>query len=147
MTATNGSATATVIDAEFDAFMERGRRWRELLPEGRYAWPLYGWDRDNEDPPLIGHAVYWHRKGGRLSMMLIKVSPDITTNLLEACHWVGNGPADDREYLLATFVEDPKTYAGQWGMHTGHCGFCGRALTDPKSKEIGIGPECLRNNL
>jgi hypothetical protein len=29
-------------------------------------------------------------------------------------------------------------------FHEGHCGRCGRTLTDPESIELGIGPECKK---
>jgi uncharacterized protein DUF6011 len=29
-----------------------------------------------------------------------------------------------------------------YGKLTGRCGSCGRVLTDPKSKLLGIGPDC-----
>jgi hypothetical protein len=140
--------TTTATDWDYEVFMERGTRWRELLPKGRYAWPLYDWvnwdPTDGEDgPPLIGHAVYWRRKRG-LSLMLMRLNPNVTASLTAACRMDENG---DPDYHLASFVAEPKKYAGEWGMHTGHCGFCGRALTDPKSREIGIGPECLRTKV
>ena len=50
--------------------MENGRRWRELLPEGRYAWPSYdwnGWNGEGDSPTLIGYAVYWRRRNRTLS--------------------------------------------------------------------------------
>jgi hypothetical protein len=135
--------TANNLDAEYDAFIERGRRWRELLPEGRYAWPLYDWDRSVDDePPLAGHVVYWRRKGGRLSTILMTASPDIDTRDLPAIAAADeNG---DRECHLAFIVESPEKYAGAYGMRSSRCGFCHRPLADPKSREIGIGPECLR---
>jgi len=34
------------------------------------------------------------------------------------------------------------TYRAKFGQLTGKCGCCGMRLTDPKSKLIGIGPDC-----
>jgi hypothetical protein len=49
----------------------------------------------------------------------------------------------EAERLCATaeqFVADP---AGTIAASGTHCGFCGRALTDPESRRRGIGPECF----
>lgn len=43
---------------------------------------------------------------------------------------------------LARFVADPVRAIANDATH---CGFCGRALTEPKSREWGIGPECRRD--
>jgi|GEM_PF-3764627 len=135
-----------MTDAEYDHFLERGNRWRELLPEGRYAWPLHDWANrkadDHEVPPLIGHLVYWKRRHGRLTVFAQATSPEHNASL--SANWRADENMTDRRYLLASFVEDPARYAGVWGMHSGNCGFCGRALTDPHSREIGIGPECAK---
>ena len=29
-------------------------------------------------------------------------------------------------------------------LNAGHCGICGKALTDPESMAAGIGPECIK---
>lgn len=42
---------------------------------------------------------------------------------------------------LARFVADPVRAIANDATH---CGFCGRALTEPKSREWGIGPECRK---
>jgi hypothetical protein len=39
-------------------------------------------------------------------------------------------------------LEDGDTFRALFGQLTGRCGCCGKALTDPKSKLIGIGPDC-----
>ena len=39
---------------------------------------------------------------------------------------------------------DPEFYRGEFGRLTGHCGICWRRLTDPHSKTLGIGPECIK---
>lgn len=136
----------TAADMQADeAFMERGKRWRELLPVGRYAWPLYdygSWDLSGGGPQLVGYVVYWRQKSGALSRFAQRVNESVNRlTLIEAWNADENG---DREYHLACFVDDPEKYAGEYGMHSGRCGFCNHRLTDPKSKEIGIGPECLK---
>lgn len=44
---------------------------------------------------------------------------------------------------LRAIESDPMAAAKGAGLKTGRCSCCGRALTDPQSIEIGIGPICL----
>jgi hypothetical protein len=48
-----------------------------------------------------------------------------------------------RADVLARIAADPKTAAVLFGKETNHCFKCGRELTDPVSRELGIGPTCL----
>ncbi|MCH9729159.1 MAG: hypothetical protein K0U84_05675 [Actinomycetia bacterium] len=138
-------------DLDYEQFIENGRRWRELLPKGRYAWPLYDWNIDynvdhDDGPPLIGYAVHWRRRNGSLSTFITAADKacdirEIASALQEAAATDENM---DREFQMAAIVENPGKYAGRYGMHSGNCGFCGRKLTDPASVERGIGPECLK---
>lgn len=138
-------------DFDYDEFLARGQQWRELLPEGRYAWELYDWDAEECDyrgpswPPLIGYCVYWKRRKGGMSRHLrladgIESTPETQNRLRVAERTDENS---DDEVRLAAIVENPATYAGTYGMHSGNCGFCGRKLTDPESVKRGIGPDCL----
>ena len=45
---------------------------------------------------------------------------------------------------VAEFAGDQDAQARAAGRLCGHCSECFRALTDPKSLEIGIGPECVQ---
>lgn len=134
------------IDTKYADFIARGQRWRELLPTGRYAWPLYDWETPSltpdAKPTLVGHVIYWKRRNGKLSVFGRSVDPERRDGLL--LHWKADENCADGEYDLACIVADPGRYAGIWGQHSGHCGFCGRALTDQHSREIGIGPECVK---
>lgn len=131
------------MTADYGQFLDRGKRWRQLLPNGRYAWPLYDWVNHDGigDAPLIGHLVYWKHRNGRLSISAQALTPEHKAHLRANWQADENG---DREYHLACIVDDPARYAGDWGKHSGHCGLCGRALTDPHSRERGIGPECVK---
>ena len=44
--------------------------------------------------------------------------------------------------FLIEDLENGDTFRALFGRLTGRCGCCGKALTDPKSKLIGIGPDC-----
>jgi hypothetical protein len=51
----------------------------------------------------------------------------------------------DRKYrneVLVAIARDPKAAMLRYGQELGHCGHCGRTLTNELSREIGIGPIC-----
>lgn len=45
---------------------------------------------------------------------------------------------------LRAVVEDPQAAAARYGVLTGVCGRCGRALEDPESVRAGLGPTCRK---
>jgi hypothetical protein len=45
--------------------------------------------------------------------------------------------------VLKAIDENPRGCAGTYGRITGRCGQCNRRLSDPSSKELGVGPECM----
>jgi hypothetical protein len=47
-----------------------------------------------------------------------------------------------RYKILDKIAEDPVAAMKRYGRELGHCGMCGRTLTDTLSREIGIGPVC-----
>lgn len=138
-------------DLDYDNFIARGKQWRELLPEGRYAWPLLDWDSDwcdtgQDMPPLIGYCVYWkRRKGGMTRLLMLAEGIESTRENRERLREAERTDENcDDETRLADIVDNPASYAGTYGMHTGKCGICGRKLTDRESVERGIGPDCAR---
>lgn len=51
---------------------------------------------------------------------------------------------DVRE-LLGRLARDPAQVAFEYGKLTGHCCFCNRELTDPRSASHGYGPDCAEH--
>lgn len=49
---------------------------------------------------------------------------------------------EQRDLILAEIAKDPKAASLAYGRELGHCGVCGRTLTDPDSINAGIGPIC-----
>jgi hypothetical protein len=43
---------------------------------------------------------------------------------------------------LTNVLDDPNSAVERWGRIIGHCGHCGRTLTNPESVARGIGPVC-----
>lgn len=49
---------------------------------------------------------------------------------------------DTKRAILAEIAKDPNGAMARYGQELGHCGRCGRTLTDETSRELGIGPVC-----
>lgn len=47
-----------------------------------------------------------------------------------------------RQEILTLIARDPKAAMLRYGQELGHCGHCGRTLTDETSRALGIGPVC-----
>jgi hypothetical protein len=143
------------------------RDWHEV-PKGHYAIPVLDWsewaDRDCEDePPVVAYRMFQrkvarHCKNGRVIgqdsfirgtvwlqpgadpqqvRYLIDADDDIARDVY------GRG-GDTKSIVHAIMVdlENGDTYRARYGQITGRCGCCGKTLTEPKSKLIGIGPDC-----
>jgi hypothetical protein len=52
--------------------------------------------------------------------------------------------ADGVRAVVGTIKLDPYRYAKLFGTHYTCCGSCGAALTDERSREIQLGPECRK---
>ena len=113
-----------------------GRQWRELLPEGSYAWPIA--DFRHKDHPTLGHVVYtWHGGALTATLHLIDGVEQTESNwaVLQAAmtqrrHWGGD------EYLIALmskFIEDPD----RWVADTGLLSAPGRVSAGGETAVIG----------
>lgn len=56
----------------------------------------------------------------------------------------GNTYRGHRADLISMAVIDPEAAMRRYGTELGHCGRCGRELTDGQSRAYGIGPECRK---
>lgn len=57
---------------------------------------------------------------------------------------VGVGPNAEQRTALKSFADDPSAAARRYGKMMSSCAVCGRALSDEKSVELGIGPVCAK---
>lgn len=144
----------------------QGRDWRDL-PKGHYAIPVQNFneydDEDEWQPATIGYHLFerkvprvyknGRRVGGdRFIRGALMAASDVDPNRVRQavrfereCLPESWGP--DREVksvvdAIMLDLEGDDTYRATFGKLTGKCGCCGKALTDAKSKLIGIGPDC-----
>ena len=59
----------------------------------------------------------------------------------------GRDMTDEVREKVIALAENPESVASEHGRVTGNCCFCGRALTDPRSVEVGYGPVCAERYL
>lgn len=52
---------------------------------------------------------------------------------------------DDALAVLRVIARSPYDYTSMFARHYKVCGRCGAELTDPKSRDIGLGPECRKH--
>ena len=140
------------------------RDWRQV-PKGYYAIPVYdelGYiARDCEgELEVIGYQMYFRKvarqcKNGRViggnrfvqgvTWIEPGADPDTVHRHIEDDR---EAAGNHQEYIrhvvdkILIDIEKDDTYRATYGKITGKCGWCGKTLTDPKSKLIGIGPDC-----
>jgi Family of unknown function (DUF6011) len=144
-----------------------GRTWQEV-PKGYYAIPVHDWlewmDRDCEgEANVIAYRMFSRTeartcKTGRVigknrfitgAVWILpgadprRVRDEIDGDDQMVREWVGQG--GHIKQIVDTIlldIADQDSFRAQYGRITGRCGHCRKALTDPKSKLIGIGPDC-----
>lgn len=148
----------------------RARDWHEV-PKGHYAvavpdlgsadWEAAGYEGD---PPIVAYRLFERRvarqcKNGRVigreqfitgAVMLAgdDVDPDLVRREVKEDRDMAVeifGPKGDLKAIVDAILTDiaaGDTFRAKFGQLTGKCGCCGMRLTDPKSKLIGIGPDC-----
>lgn len=111
--------------------------WWETLPVGFYAIEIYGDEYDQDDQlETLGYQVF-QRTRSTFKYGGIRILPGRDHNKVIANAWTIDEIASHK--LL---TRDAEYSQEQYGRFSGRCGRCGRTLRDPKSKLLGIGPEC-----
>lgn len=129
--------------AEFSAKVEETRDRHRAAARERYAaWrqiPVYAY----------GRAFYALEMGGEVHFF--KVNRPVEGKF--AGRTFVKEQAGDAFYqmpwprtceVLDAIAADPEAAQRLYGQHIGKCAHCGRTLTDPESREFGIGPECRK---
>ena len=116
------------------------------IPDGYYATP----DPDNPDTMTYwrartGHLGHWPAKAWYGPARLLK--RDAPTDRDAKIAWMRAWNDSYRSWLQRvtdTVAADPQTCRAVFAALAVRCCDCGRALTDAKSKTLGVGPECRR---
>ena len=96
------------------------------VPAGRYAV-------DNDDGILRFYRVDRPTEGKWAGMTFVKVYASDETYPVKG---------ESRKTVLTKIAADPTAAMTRFGQEIGKCGRCGRTLTDPVSRDYGIGPDC-----
>lgn len=97
------------------------------VPAGRYAV-------DNEDGDLRFYVVDRPTEGRWEGWIFVSVQASDEKHPIK-------GFAAKRT-ILTKIAVDPAAASRRYGRELGHCGVCGRTLTNEVSRQIGIGPIC-----
>lgn len=101
----------------------QGPRWTpEMLHPGRYA--VTGND---------GTTDFYHVKESRRGNLFVLLQTGDNESFV---------PWANADTILKRIAADPKEAMLRYGRELGHCGHCGRTLTNEESREVGIGPIC-----
>lgn len=142
------------------------RDWHEV-PKGHYAVPVVDWVNwdceEDDEPATIGYRLFERKiarraKNGRVlgrdrfihgrAMIVDGADPEQVRDAIDSDHRIAInvfGPGGDLKEIVDQLVRDVEgddRFRALFGKLTGRCGCCGRKLTDPRSKMLGIGPEC-----
>lgn len=98
------------------------------VPAGRYAV-------ENEDDILRFYSVDRPTQGRWKGFVFVNVWASDEKHPIR-------GNAAKKAILDKIVAAGPKEAAQRFGREIGACAICGRTLTDPVSREIGIGPIC-----
>jgi hypothetical protein len=129
----NGTCTFEFVSDKISALIEAKKTAlriqtapeRPNVPTGRYA-------AGPEDATKFYRVV---NKDGRYSLFVYASDEQhLISNWATVLH------------VLREIEVDPQAAAVRFGKEIGRCYACGRTLTDPVSRELGLGPDC-RNKL
>lgn len=97
------------------------------VPAGRYAIT-------DEDGVLKFFQVDRPKEGRWAGYVFLKIQASADLHPIKS-------PAR-KEFIYKAIAHDPRAASIRYGRELGHCGICGRTLTDPDSIAAGIGPVC-----
>jgi hypothetical protein len=146
----NEAYTKAMASADIDAFLKLPKRARAtkstgamqtllaLVPKSKYAVPTEELEFSEADDDFSGDLVFVEIKEymGTLYARQLHGAPGrfnrskMSTNTVKA--------------IIALVAADPYKYTKLFGDHYTCCGSCGAELTDQRSRELMLGPECRK---
>lgn len=133
--------------SDIDAFLQLPKRPKAKsglqaalarIPKSKYAIPMGEIEFLSLDDTFTGDIVF------------IEVKEYMGTLYMRQLHGSLGGFTRSRlgKETIATFVDiieaDPYKYTRLFGIHYTCCGSCGAQLTDERSRELQLGPECRK---
>ena len=108
------------------------------VPKSKYAIPVDELMLDFMKQPVHGDLVFLEIKEymKRLQMNKLFGSVGAFTRVRPA--------VEDALAFVRIIQKDPYMYARKFAEHYKCCGKCGAELTDPRSRELMLGPDCRR---
>lgn len=111
----------------------------ESVPNARYAVPVDELLTDFFRTPIHGDLLFVEVKKRFGARRMVKLTGSPGRFSRTDLH------IDDALAVLRTIARDPYEYTSLFARHYKVCGRCGAELTDPKSRDIGLGPECRKH--
>lgn len=108
------------------------------IPKSKYAIPTADLELYEIDDKFNGDIVFFELKE-YMNTLYIRQLHGAPGNFNRSKLTAGGVRA-----VVATIKLDPYRYAKLFGTHYTCCGSCGAALTDERSREIQLGPECRK---
>lgn len=107
-------------------------------PKSKYAVPNEELDISLTTTKLTGDLLFIEIKEymGKLFMRRLTGAPGSFIRSKVA--------NEDAVTIVEHIAKDPYKYAKLFGAHYSCCGSCGAELTDPRSRELQLGPECRK---
>jgi hypothetical protein len=110
----------------------------QTIPRSKYAIPVSELMLDFMKKPVHGDLVFLETKEylKRLQMNMLFGSVGAFTRVRPA--------VEDALAFIRIIQKEPYKYARLFAEHYKCCGKCGAELTDPRSRELMLGPDCRR---
>lgn len=108
------------------------------IPKSKYAVPTAELMLSDFEDSFNGDLVFLELKefNGRRYVRRLTGAPGAFTR--------SKLTADQTKFLFEIIAKDPLKYARIFGEHYTCCGSCGAELTDARSRELQLGPECRK---
>lgn len=121
-----------------DGSMSPMQELLSTIPKSKYAVPTEELIASDFEDSFSGDLVFLELKefNGTLYVRSLHGAPGGFTRARIA--------ADATKYLVKLIATDPYKYVKLFGDHYTCCGSCGAPLTDARSRELMLGPECRK---